>query len=105
VEIDAIEASVCRTNLVLCPNCLFKQLLFDVYGFGSKYLLIAHLVLERVKAEQKPNRECRTRAQAGARRQIRYVMNLDTIVDSQVLQASAHRWMLNCIVPGNVFDL
>jgi hypothetical protein len=62
------------------------------------------LILDRVKSEQKPNRKGRTCTQAGARRQISNVMDLDAIVHIEVLQASPHRWVLDHIVVAYVFN-
>jgi hypothetical protein len=67
-------------------------------------MLVAHSILERIQAEQKPDGERGTCPQAGPGGQVSYVLNLDALVDSQVLQAGPYRRMLDRIVPINIFN-
>jgi hypothetical protein len=82
VEVDAIEASMCGTYLILCANGFLKQILLDEYCIGSECVLVSHLVFERIKSEKKADCKRRTRAQARSGRQVSYVVNFHSLLDS-----------------------
>jgi hypothetical protein len=68
-------------------------------------VLIAHFILERIERKKKTNRKRRAGTQSRPCRQIGYVMDLNTIVDTQELQAAADGRMLNSSIVANVFYL
>jgi hypothetical protein len=68
-------------------------------------MLIPHLVLERIQSEEKSDSKCRTCTQSRAGRQIGYVMNLHSLIDSHEFEAGAYRWVCDVSVPDNVFHL
>src|SRR5437667_7058570 len=104
MEVDAIEATKCSTNLILGTNCLLKQILLYMYCIGGKCMLITHLVLERIQTKEKPHGERRTCAQAGSSRQVSHVMDFNSTIHSEKLKAPSHRWMLDCTVGIHVFN-
>src|ERR1700722_18466599 len=67
-------------------------------------MLVTHLVLESIQAEQEPHGKRGTSPQPGSGRQIGYVMDLDPTVDLQELQALARRRMLDPAIVIYVFN-
>src|SRR4051794_34132778 len=67
-------------------------------------MLIAHLVLERIKAQQHPHSECRTGTKSRAGRQIRNVMYFDPVLNVHELETGTHRRMFYRAVVGHVLD-
>src|SRR5204863_5303222 len=45
MEVDAIEATIRGTNLILGTNCLLQKMLLYVYCIRGECMLITHLVL------------------------------------------------------------
>jgi hypothetical protein len=75
-----------------------------VYGVRCKGVLVPHLVLERIEAQEKSDSECGARTQAGPRGQIGYVLDLDALIDLHELEAGAHRRMLDQLVVDDIFN-
>src|SRR5215471_18682329 len=67
-------------------------------------MFVAHLVFQRVEREQQADSKRRTGTQTRPCREVCDVMDLDTIVDAQELQAAANRRMLNSCVVLNILD-
>ena len=86
------------------PTASLSNFLLYVDCIGSERMLVAHLVFEGIQTQQKPDRKRRTRAQASPGRQISNVVNLNSFVDAQILQASADGWMLDRAVVVDVFN-
>ena len=104
-KVDAIEPSECSANLILRADSLLEQFLLNVNCVGSKRMLVTHSVLERIKTEQKPYRERRTRTQTGSSGQVGNMVNFDTLVDAKELETAPHRGMLDRVVTTDIFNL
>src|SRR5262245_11741467 len=104
MEIDAIEAAVSRTDLILRSHGLSDQILLHVNSVRSKAVLVTHLIFECIEAKKKADCEGRTGAKARARRKIGDVMNLDALFHAHETQALAHRGMLNVSVDTHILD-
>ena len=79
MEINAIEASVRAASLILRAHRFLQQVTFYVYRFSRQSVLIAHLIFQRIQTQKKSHCKRGTSAQAGARRQVRHVVNLHSI--------------------------
>jgi hypothetical protein len=84
-KIDPVKPAVRRTDLILRPDSLFRQFLFDVNGIEREGMFTPHLFLQSVQAEQKTDGKSRACSQPCSRRQIRDVMNLDPFLDRRKL--------------------
>src|SRR2546427_9487603 len=104
MKVDAIEPSVCGTNLVLRADCLLKQVLLDVNRIGGKGVLIAHLFFERIKTKEKTNGKRRARTQTSSSGQISHMMNFDALLNARELQARTHRRVFNLAIADDIFN-
>jgi hypothetical protein len=104
MEIDPVEAPVGSAHLILRANSLLQQLLLNVDCVSGKRMPIAHSVLQSIKTEKEPNRKRRARTQSRPRRQVSHMMNFDSVLDAEELEAAAHRRMLNCIIPLDILN-
>ena len=57
VEVDPVEASVGSTHLILCPDSLVQEGLFDKDGVVRERLFVADQPFESVQGQKQPNRE------------------------------------------------
>jgi hypothetical protein len=104
MEVDAIETTVCSTNLILRPDSLSKQVLLHMYCIGGKCVLVAQLVFERIKAEKEAHGKCGTCAQTSPSRQVSHMVDFDPAVNPEKLEACADGWMLDHIIAIHIFN-
>jgi hypothetical protein len=103
-KIDPIEPTVSGADLVLRAHNLMNQLLLDMDRVIGKRAFISHLVLKRVKSEEKPDRKRGACSKARPRRQICDVMDLYALVDTDEFETFANRRMLDFIISADIFD-
>ena len=57
MKINTIESAVRRGHLILRADSLLKHFPFDVNCILSQGVFVAHSLLERIEAQQKPHGE------------------------------------------------
>jgi len=67
-------------------------------------MLIAHLLSQRIEAQQEAYREGRARTEPCSSGKVRNVVNLDSIVNSEKLQTTTNGGVLNRAVLINIFN-
>ena len=82
-----------RLDLVLHADILLQHLLLDIDRLLGEHALGHQLAAQRVQRMQQADREGRARAEAGARRQVAVMVDLDAVVDLQPFQHAADRRM------------
>ena len=67
-------------------------------------MFVAHLILQRIEAQQCSDGERGTGAETGTGRQVGYVMHFHAFLNAKILQAGANRRVLKVVVRIHVFD-
>jgi hypothetical protein len=73
-------------------------------GIERQVMLIAHLLPQRIEAQQEAYREGRARTEPSSSGKVRNVVNLDSIVHSEKLQTTTNGGVLNGAVLINIFN-
>ena len=101
---DVIEAAKGGRHLILQADMLAEHALLDVNRLVRQRLLRDVAAVERVDGVDEPDRKGRARSEAGPRRQIAVVVNLEALADLEPLEHAAHRRMLNLADLLDVLD-
>ena len=104
MKVDAIEASIGGTNLILRAYRLLEKVLLNMNCVSRQLLLRTHSVLQSIETEKKSHGKGRTRTKSCSSRQVSHMVNLDPILDLQELKTAAHRWVLDRVVSTNIFN-
>src|SRR6185437_4626877 len=94
-ELDTVEASVSRPDLILRPNMFLDDILFYMDGFIGQFPLPAMPARERMESVEQADRERRRRAKTGPRRQVTIVLNFQPIANTHFGQHCPYHWMLD----------
>ena len=73
-------------------------------GIKRQGMLIAHLLSQRIEAQQEAYREGRAGTEPGSSGKVRNVVNFDSIVNSEKLQTTTNGGVLNRAVLINIFN-